>query len=74
MARLTHVEFSVNPDIISGTLCFAGTRIPVATVVGLVRKGWSAAEVAADYPGLTPEIVEAAVETSAWGDECAGGC
>lgn len=39
---------------------FAGTRIPVASVVAFLEAGRSVAEVLAAYPQLSPEDVEAA--------------
>ncbi|MCC7278286.1 MAG: DUF433 domain-containing protein [Chromatiaceae bacterium] len=39
-------------DICSGQPVFKGTRIPVAQVVGLFRKGVPMIEIAEDYPGI----------------------
>lgn len=39
----------------------AGTRVPVRKVVGLVEGGWSADDVMAAMPHLTPKDVEAAI-------------
>lgn len=72
MVRLTHVEFAVDPAVMGGVLCFAGTRIPVDVVVGMTRQGLSHEQVAAEFPGLTAALVEAAVETASPGHGC--GC
>jgi uncharacterized protein (DUF433 family) len=42
-----------------GVPCVAGTRIPVATVVGLVANGLAADEILAEYPQLAREDVQA---------------
>lgn len=51
---------AVDPDILSGRPCFAGTRIPVAQIVELLEQGADTAEILEDYPALTAEMVEAA--------------
>lgn len=45
-----------------GVLCFRGTRIPVATVVGLFAQWRSVEEIPADYPQLSAADVRAALE------------
>jgi uncharacterized protein (DUF433 family) len=52
-------RISVDHRIMGGVPCVAGTRIPVATVVGLVANGLSAEEITAEYPQLTVEDVRA---------------
>jgi len=42
-----------NPDILGGEPVFAGTRIPLAHVCALVRKGIDAAEILEDHPALS---------------------
>jgi uncharacterized protein (DUF433 family) len=51
--------------IMDGMPCIRGTRIPVATVVGLLAKGQSVVEILADYPQLAEEDVRAALEFAA---------
>jgi uncharacterized protein (DUF433 family) len=51
---------SVNPQIMSGRLVVAGTRIPVAALAEEKRGGSSPAEIARDF-GLEQEIVEKAL-------------
>jgi uncharacterized protein (DUF433 family) len=51
--------------IMGGVPCIRGTRIPVATVVGLLAEGHGADEIVADYPQLTAEDVRAALEFAA---------
>ena len=42
-----------------GVPCVTGTRIPVATVVGLVANGLTTEEIIAEYPQLTSADVTA---------------
>ncbi len=51
--------------IMGGVPCIRGTRIPAATVVGLVAQGRSVIEIIADYPQLTADDVRAALEFAA---------
>ena len=51
--------------IMGGAPCIRGTRIPVATVVGLVALGQSVQEILVDYPQLAEEDVRAALEFAA---------
>lgn len=47
--------------VMAGVPCIRGTRIPVATVVGLIAEGMSAVEIIADYPQLTPDDIRQAL-------------
>lgn len=51
--------------IMGGVPCVRGTRIPVATIVGLVAQGRTAEEILADYPTLAADDVRAALEFAA---------
>jgi uncharacterized protein (DUF433 family) len=51
--------------IMGGVPCIRGTRIPVATVIGLFAQRQSVEEVLADYPQLSAEDVRAALEFAA---------
>lgn len=48
-----------------GTPCIAGTRIPVATVLGLLGQGYGVDEVLADYPAITRDDILAALRFAA---------
>jgi len=52
-------RISVDHRIMGGVPCVAGTRIPVATVVGLVANGLTAGQIVAEYPQLTADDVQA---------------
>jgi uncharacterized protein (DUF433 family) len=41
--------------VMAGLPCLRRTRIPVATVVGLVAEGMSVGEILANYPQLTAD-------------------
>jgi len=55
----------IDHRIMGGVPCIAGTRIPVATIVGLIAEGLTADGVIAEYPQLTDEDVRAALEFAA---------
>ncbi len=56
-------RIEVNPNIHFGKPCVAGTRIPVQSVLELVREGLSFAEIIQDYyPDLEIEDVRACVQ------------
>lgn len=51
---------SINPNIMSGRLVVAGTRIPVTTIVGMKRAGSSTNAIARDF-SLDAETIEKAI-------------
>ncbi|MGH2861186.1 MAG: DUF433 domain-containing protein [Solirubrobacteraceae bacterium] len=55
----------VDHQIMGGVPCIKGTRIPVATVVGLLAQGLSNAEIQADYPQLSDDDIRASLEFAA---------
>ncbi|MCC6944941.1 MAG: DUF433 domain-containing protein [Thermomicrobiales bacterium] len=61
----TTERITCNPDVLLGKPTIRGTRIPVYLIVELVEAGHTAAEIVDDYPLLTDEDVEAAVEYAA---------
>ena len=58
-------RISVDHRIMGGVPCIRGTRIPVATVVGMIADGSSAADIRSDYPQLAEEDVRAALRYAA---------
>ena len=58
-------RIAIDHRIMAGVPCIRGTRIPVATVVGLVAEGATVDEILADYPQLTAEDVEEALHYAA---------
>ncbi|MEZ5863052.1 MAG: DUF433 domain-containing protein [Geminicoccaceae bacterium] len=49
-----------DPSIMGGRPCIKGTRVTVATVLGLVADGLTADTILADYPYLSVEDIRAA--------------
>jgi uncharacterized protein (DUF433 family) len=56
-------RIAVNPRIHFGKPCVTGTRIPVQSVLELVREGISFSDIInAYYPDLTPEDIRACIQ------------
>ena len=51
--------------IMGGVPCVRGTRIPVATIVGLLAQGRSVDQILTDYPQLVADDVQAGLEFAA---------
>lgn len=58
-------RITTDPDVLGGTPCIRGLRVPVATVVGMVADGMSVDEIVADLPYLEPEDVTEALRYAA---------
>ncbi len=58
-------RISIDHEIMGGVPCIRGTRIPVATVVGMVAEGLTTAEIVADFPQLVSEDVQDALRYAA---------
>lgn len=63
MARLHTLEeindhIESNPDVMQGAAVFKGTRVPVHLVVQFLRQGETVDVLQADYPFLTPKLIE----------------
>lgn len=52
----------VDPDVLSGTPVFAGTRVPAETLLEYLERGRSLAEFLADFPTVSQEQAIAALE------------
>jgi uncharacterized protein (DUF433 family) len=50
------------PGVCGGKPCLAGTRITVEDVLGYLASGMTIAQIVADFPELTIELVNAAIE------------
>jgi uncharacterized protein (DUF433 family) len=55
------LRITVNPAQVGGVRCLRGLRIPVATVVGMVADGMSAAEIFDAYPDLDGDDIKEAL-------------
>ncbi|HRY22820.1 MAG: DUF433 domain-containing protein [Geminicoccaceae bacterium] len=74
-------RISFDPSIMGGRPCIKGTRVTVATVLGLVADGLTVEAILADYPYLVAEDIRAALAYAAWlareevgGDRCPPFC
>lgn len=64
-AEVTFERITTDPDLMGGTPCIRGLRIPVATVVAMIADGLTANEVTSDLPDLTPEDLTEALHYAA---------
>lgn len=56
-------RIAVSPRVHFGKPCVAGTRIPVQSVLELVREGLTYSEIIRDYyPDLAPEDIRACIQ------------
>lgn len=62
---MTFERVAVDPEIMAGVPCIAGTRIPVATVVGMVADGMTVETILEAYPQLVVEDVMDALRYAA---------
>lgn len=53
-----------DPGIVSGALCFRGTRVPVSTLFAHLQAG-ELGEFYLGFPNVTPDMVEAVLQGSA---------
>ncbi len=58
-------RISVDHRIMGGVPCIRGTRMPVATVVGMVAEGMSTDVILAEFPQLDPEDIRSALQYAA---------
>lgn len=65
MWPMSFERISVDHRVMGGVPCIRGTRIPVATVVGMVAEGMSTDEIVAEFPQLDPEDIRTALRFAA---------
>jgi uncharacterized protein (DUF433 family) len=58
-------RISIDHEIMGGVPCIRGTRVPVATVVGMVAEGMTAEEILDAYPYLEAADIRQALEYAA---------
>jgi uncharacterized protein (DUF433 family) len=49
----------IDPNVLVGKPIVRGTRLAVEFIIDLLAQGWTEAELLRNYPGLTPEDVQA---------------
>ena len=66
---------SVDPDVMSGTPVFAGTRVPVRNLIDYLEHGSSLDDFLVDFPSVTREQAVSVLEMAreAAGREAAAG-
>jgi uncharacterized protein (DUF433 family) len=47
----------LDPKVLAGKPIIRGTRLSVEFVLGLLADGWSEADIAANYPGITHDDI-----------------
>ncbi len=55
---------AINPEIMGGTPCFSGTRVPVQTLLDYLEAGDSIDEFLDGFPSVSKESVVAYLEES----------
>lgn len=55
-----------NPEILGGTLCFKGTRVPVETFFDYIGTGYSLERFLQGFPGVTKEQAISVLEWQAY--------
>jgi len=58
-------HIKIDPEIMHGTPCFIGTRVPVSVVLDNLAAGESRERILANYPSLKPEHIPAAIAYAA---------
>ena len=56
-----HEYISVDPNVCHGRACIAGTRVMVTVVLDSLAEGLGPEEIAAHYPSVSREAVQAAL-------------
>lgn len=51
-----------NPNILGGTPCFAGTRVPVASLFDYLRRGYTVDYFLSQFPTVTRDQAEAVLD------------
>lgn len=64
---------TIDPEILHGTPVFKGTRVPIETLFDYLAEGESVHEFLDDFPSVTREQVEMALEYSKLQTAGAGG-
>jgi uncharacterized protein (DUF433 family) len=55
-------EISINPEIMRGTPCFAGTRVPVKTLFDYLARNHPLNDFLLDFPTVTREQAVAVID------------
>jgi len=58
----TNSVIKIDPEIMSGTPCFAGTRVPARTLFHYIERGATVDEFLEDFPSVTRDQAVAYLE------------
>jgi uncharacterized protein (DUF433 family) len=58
-------HITTDPQVMHGTVCFRGTRVPVSVVLDNLAAGETPQRIRANYPSLIPEHIPAALAYAA---------
>jgi uncharacterized protein (DUF433 family) len=58
-------HITADPEIMHGTVCFWGTRVPVSVVLDNLAAGATPERILDQYPSLKPEHIPAAIAYAA---------
>mgnify|MGYP001254156073 CR=1 FL=1 len=62
---MKHPRIAIDPEIMGGKACIAGTRVPVHIILGHLGSGATALELLGGYPFLTEADIQAAMAYAA---------
>ena len=55
---------TTNPDVMHGTPCFAGTRVPVRSLFDHLESGYNVDYFLAQFPSVSRDLVLAVLQTA----------
>jgi len=64
LVRMKKKVVSVDPEVMGGTPCFTGTRVPVQTLLDYIEAGDSIDEFLEDFPTVTRQQIIAFLEAA----------
>jgi uncharacterized protein (DUF433 family) len=62
---MDHPRIVIDPNVMGGKACIAGTRVPVHIILGHLGSGASVQELLTGYPFLTEADIQAAMTYAA---------
>jgi uncharacterized protein (DUF433 family) len=59
---MAHAAIVIDPDVMNGTPCFRGTRVPFKNLIDYIEGGHSLGEFLRQFPTVTREMAVQALE------------
>lgn len=53
---------SINPHVLGGKPVIAGTRIPVARIIHLLKEGFTVDNISEQYPHIDRKVLDSAID------------